>query len=109
LGFLVADSSDLQFVVRLVRADHLGQIAIGADHLVAGRRDEVARLEPGLDGGAVLADGLQLSAADAVLALNAQVGAGLDRPTADLLRLDDGEDEARVLAIVVDADAAKLT
>ncbi len=101
---LAAQDGQRQLVAGLVRLDRRGQPLVILDLLFVCHLDDVAGLQSGLGSRAVVADGGQLRpAAGGVLALDAEVDGR--RAHADLLGVDDGEDDARVLAIPVQADA----
>src|SRR5262249_20905787 len=113
LGLGVAQDFELELVADLVSADLLDHISIGADLFVADRLDDVVGHEAGLGRGTPVGDHDKADAAVGVFAVDAQVrhthGDVLGRRAhADFLTIDDGVDDAWILAVPVQADAAKL-
>src|SRR5207244_9461914 len=104
---VAALDGELDLVADLLGAERLGPLLVIGDRLAVHRHDDVVGLQTGLCRGAVLGDDRQLDRPAFALALDAHVRLRRrGRAGARLLRVDDREDDLRVLRVHVQADTA---
>src|SRR5262249_9216700 len=93
---------------RLVAARQVSQGDVAVDRLAIGRGDDVSLLEPRLVGGALVDDLGDPRPPRGVPTLDTQGELAGRGAHADLLAVDDGVDDVRVLAVVAQADAPEV-